>query len=389
MHAYFGGRGSGKTRAAAEWIVAECLQNPGLQAGVLAMDWDAFFGVCVNGRSGIMSIIPDESIAELQIGRKRVVFANGSHIQGFTSEKPKKLRGPQFHRFWIDEPVDLWNATENFSNARGAIRLPEYGIARTMITGTPRNTPIMEEIMRLHAADESKYTISRGSMSRNVEHLDPAFVEEMYTRYPKGSTYYKQEIEGELVTEAEGAIWRSEWITHCDDSFDATTTAIGIDPADSAAGDECGIIVGSSLRDRTVRILADETLNASMLEWVERIPRIADDYGASTLVVESNFAGATLATLLKDVATRSNLSIKWVQAKGDKATRARPVAALYEAGIVKHANEGLSKLENEMLLWEPSHSRQSPNRIDACVHLVNALRFDASGGGSSFNPYNI
>jgi phage terminase large subunit-like protein len=70
-----------------------------------------------------------------------------------------------------------------------------------------------------------------------------------------------------------------------------------------------------------------------------------------------------------------------VQARGKKHARAEPTAALYEAGKVKHMplpeGPGLDQLESQQATWEPT-DRESPDRIDALVHLVEFL-FKGSG----------
>jgi len=91
---------------------------------------------------------------------------------------------------------------------------------------------------------------------------------------------------------------------------------------------------------------------------------------------------------MTEMADRHGLSVEWVNARGDKATRARPVAALYEAGLVEHA-PGLEALETELLLWEPARSRSSPNRLDALVHLVDTLRLGGGGRGRAYSAYDV
>lgn len=390
IHTYLGGRGSGKTRAAAEWIVRRCLEHAGERAAVLAMDWGAFENVCVLGESGIMSVLGDDSLAEYQIMKKRVVFANGSQIQGFTSEKPKKLRGPQHHCLWIDEPADLFDGEQCLSNARPGVRLPGPEPAQIFITGTPANVPIIQEIHRLNREDPDSYTISHGSMRENEANLDPLTVREMYSRYAPGSTFYEQEIEGRFVEHAEGALWQPAWVdantVAWEDVPPLDVIAIGIDPADSKSehGDECGLIVGGVAGD-TGYVLADYTLRASMLEWTEQLPAIQAALGASVGVVEGNFGGETMRTLLERVETETAGALRFetVTARGDKATRARPIAALDQAGRIKHVvgapGPDLDRLHSEMFTWEPGTNARSPNRIDAYAHLFTKLLLHGGG----------
>jgi hypothetical protein len=63
-----------------------------------------------------------------------------------------------------------------------------------------------------------------------------------------------------------------------------------------------------------------------------------------------------------------------VHASRGKATRAEPVAALYEQRRVVHvgAADRFEKLERQMVEWDPTQ-RVSPDRVDALVWAVTDL----------------
>jgi len=54
-----------------------------------------------------------------------------------------------------------------------------------------------------------------------------------------------------------------------------------------------------------------------------------------------------------------------VRATRGKFTRAEPVAALYEQGMVSHIDKGLEILENQMCTYVAGVSTKSPDRLDA------------------------
>jgi phage terminase large subunit-like protein len=61
-----------------------------------------------------------------------------------------------------------------------------------------------------------------------------------------------------------------------------------------------------------------------------------------------------------------------VHAKRGKATRAEPVAVLYEQGRVSHVG-ALARLEDQLTTWDPASNRESPDRLDALVYAVTEL----------------
>ncbi len=66
-----------------------------------------------------------------------------------------------------------------------------------------------------------------------------------------------------------------------------------------------------------------------------------------------------------------------VHASRGKQTRAEPIAAQYEKGIVHHVGK-FQALEDEMCLWIPGDP--SPNRMDAVVWTLTELMLGAVPG---------
>jgi hypothetical protein len=98
---FMGGRGSGKTRAGAEWVAA---QARGRKAGRIALIGPTFHDVrevMVEGQSGLRALGLGRPTYEAS--RKRVVWANGAQAYCFSAEDPESLRGPQFDAAWCDE----------------------------------------------------------------------------------------------------------------------------------------------------------------------------------------------------------------------------------------------------------------------------------------------
>ena len=397
-HLTMAGRGFGKTRSGAEWALDECTRMPGCMFGILAPTYDHGEKVCLFGESGVMSLLADRSTAKWNAYKHQLTFANGSIITLYSSEHQRQLAGPQFHRFWIDEPADLSHGLEAWKKLRPAVRLrPTDGTpARVFITGTPAPVPLVQHIHELHQKHPSLYTLSKGRTIDNEENLDPMMVQELYERY-KGSRYFLQEMEGELLLQAEGALWHAEVLARQKVAYDSDMhfdeTIVALDPAVSTDknADETGIIVAAKA-GTLAYVLADYSVRASALDWARLAYKIAERHGARKIVYERNLAGPLMEDILKKVLHENNSKIKLVrvQAKKAKQFRAEPVAALYEAERVFHLtntpNEwgSLDKLESQMTTWEPS-DRKSPDRIDAAVHAIDHLLIKGAGGARVYS----
>jgi phage terminase large subunit-like protein len=390
------------TRAGAEWILNECISMPGTMAGILAPTYDHGIKVCLFGESGVMSLLADHSTVKWNEYKKQLTFANGSMITLYSSEHQKNLAGPQFHRFWIDEPADLAHGMRAWKKLRPAVRLPtiDGSPARILITGTPAPVPLVQHIWELTQKNPEIYTLSNGRTMDNEANLDPMMVQELYERY-KGSRYFLQEMEGQLLLQADGALWTSQVIhgntIPYDKAMHFDEVVVSIDPAVSTEkhADETGIIV-AGISEKNCYILADYSVKASALDWIRKAYSIAQKHGARKILYERNLAGPMIEDVFKKVLQEHNSKIKLVkvQARKSKGVRAEPIAALYEAGRVFHVSDtpdswgSLEKLESQMTTWEPKDSK-SPDRIDALVHAVNYLLVKGAGGARVYTSKDI
>lgn len=103
-----GGRGSGKTRAGAEWVNSivqgfpPFRPRPTLSIALVGETLADVREVMVDGPSGIMAVSRGER-PRFEVTRRRLVWANGATAAMFSSEDPDSLRGPQFDAAWGDE----------------------------------------------------------------------------------------------------------------------------------------------------------------------------------------------------------------------------------------------------------------------------------------------
>jgi phage terminase large subunit-like protein len=181
---------------------------------------------------------------------------------------------------------------------------------------------------------------------------------------------YRQEIMAEDIDEAPGALFKRSDIekgrvAKLPETIDSCV--VGVDPTASSTGDEAGIITVAKAKNEWY-IIKDVSRQGSPQQWATAS---VDEYlrmEAGWLVAEKNNGGEMVESVIKQV--NPSVRVKLVSATRGKATRAEPVAALYEQGRVHHVGS-FPKLEDEMSMWQPGDP--SPNRMDALVWGVTFL----------------
>ena len=368
-----GGRGSGKTRAGAEWVHGLASGTvPGLgSGGRIALIGETFADareVMVDGVSGILRIARTAR-PSYETTRKRLVWPSGAVAQLFSSEDPESLRGPQFEAAWCDELGKWRHQRETWDMLQFGLRLGER--PRQAVTTTPRPGALLQALMQDRAT-----AISHMRTVDNAAHLSADFLNAMQARYG-GTRLGRQELDGELITDREDGLWRRDQIealsvrTH----GPLNRIVIAVDPPASgeAKGSCCGIIAaGLDGEGRTV-VLADGSVEgASPDAWARAAVKLYRRFDADCVVAEVNQGGDMVRAVLTTV--DATLPIRTVRASRGKWLRAEPVAALYEQGKVVHAGR-FSALEDQMCDFGPDglSSGRSPDRLDALVWAVTEL----------------
>ncbi len=104
-----GGRGSGKTRAGAEWVRAAAMGNRLLfpqaveRVALVGETYGDVREVMIEGPSGLLAVHPRLERPHWIPSRRRLEWPNGTVGQVFSSEDPDALRGPQFSAAWADD----------------------------------------------------------------------------------------------------------------------------------------------------------------------------------------------------------------------------------------------------------------------------------------------
>ncbi len=141
-----GGRGSGKTRAGAEWVhrIASAGKQSDLRIALVAETLGDAREVMIDGISGICRIARRCRPA-FEVSRRRLIWPNGAMAQVFSSEDPESLRGPQFHMAWADELGKWKYPQETWDMLQFGLRLGEA--PRQLVTTTPRPIPLLKALL--------------------------------------------------------------------------------------------------------------------------------------------------------------------------------------------------------------------------------------------------
>ncbi|OLP61917.1 DNA-packaging protein [Xaviernesmea oryzae] len=369
-----GGRGSGKTRAGAEWVHGlACDAARPIRIALVAETLGDAREVMVDGVSGIARIAR-RLRPSLEPSRRRLVWPNGSIAQLFSSEDPESLRGPQFDFAWCDELGKWRHAQETYDMLQFALRLGAD--PRILVTTTPRSTPLLKGLI-----DDRETVIARIRTADNQAHLSPGFLSAMNRRYG-GTRLGRQELDGELIEDREDALWsraRLEAI-RCPSPGPLGRIVVAVDPPATAGRQSCcGIIVAGLNGEGHAIVLADASVESrSPAGWARAAVEAYHRYGADRLVAEVNQGGDMVAALLKGM--DESLPLTSVRATRRKWLRAEPVAALYEQGRVRHAG-AFPALEDQMCDFGPDglSSGRSPDRLDALVWALTALLLEGQG----------
>lgn len=370
-----GGRGSGKTRAGAEWVqaLASAGARSELRIALVAETLGEAREVMVDGVSGICRIARRDR-PDFEISRRRLVWPNGAIAQIFSSEDPESLRGPQFHYAWCDELAKWKHAEETFDMLQFGLRLGQD--PRQLVTTTPRPVPLLKRLLA-----DADTRLVRMETRGNAQNLAPGFIAALERRYG-GTRLGRQEIDGELIEDREDALWKRDEIEACRLRVTEALRRIvvAIDPP-SGSGETscCGIVVAGLDAGGRAVVLADCSVEGmSPAGWANAVANAYRRFAADRIVAEVNQGGEMVAAMLRSVDAALPLTL--VRATRGKYLRAEPVAALYEQRRVVHAGRFVA-LEDQMCDFGPEglSSGRSPDRLDALVWALTALLIDGQG----------
>ncbi len=362
---YLAGRGSGKTRAAAEWIIEE-VRGGAKKLAILGATAADVRDVQVEGPSGILACSPPDFCPHYEPSKRRLTWPNGAAATLFSAERPDRLRGPQFEKGWVDE-LAAHKYPAAFDHFKFGLRLGTK--PQAVISTTPRPIRAIKEL----TADPD-CVISRGSTYDNRANLAPSFYRSIISRY-EGTTLGRQEIYAEILEELPGALWKRAAIdmSRAKKVPELARVVVAVDPATTSGqdSDETGIVAAAKGVDAHYYVLADYSCRLSPARWAKNVVSAYYRHKADRIVAETNNGGDLVETVIRTV--DGEVSYKKIAASRGKVTRAEPVSSLYEQGRVHHA--GIFRdLEDQMCNFFPEGGPKADDRVDALVWAITELK---------------
>ncbi|TIX49389.1 DNA-packaging protein [Alteraurantiacibacter aquimixticola] len=371
------GRGFGKTRAGAEWVNEIARTTPDARIALIGSSIGEARAVMVEGESGIMACSADHARPVFEASLRRLTWPNGAQACLYSAAEPEGLRGPQHSHAWCDE-IAKWDnssdrALSSWNNLQMGLRLGKE--QRLLATTTPRAVPLLRRLF--DEQEKLGMVVTRGSTHDNDANLPASFIEAMDRQFGQ-SMLGRQELNGEMLEDIEGALWNRSLLESCRQAVspeEVVRIVVGVDPPASAHGDACGIVVAGVTAEGQGKVLADRSVaNASPEKWAREVAATMSEWQADRVIAEANQGGAMVESVLR--AADCQMPIRLVHASRGKVARAEPIAALYEAGRVNHVGQH-AMLEDELCGLMTGGSYQgpgrSPDRADALVWALTEL----------------
>jgi phage terminase large subunit-like protein len=378
-----GGRGSGKTRAGAEAILQAVRTGQARRIALIGETLHDVTEVMVYGDSGIIASSLNIERPKFNRSERKLIFPNGAEAAIFSAKDPDSLRGPQFDFAWCDEFAKWAHPEKVRTMLAMSLRIGNH--PRQIITTTPRPLKILRQLI-----DSPTTIMSHASTFANSAYLANDYLRNMRSRY-ENTRIGRQELEGMLFDDFEGSLWNRQMLevqrlTKAPALSDQSRIVVAVDPPISShsGSDECGIIVAcTDFNDpKKAYILADlsgKGMTPAM--WAKRAVDAYYTYNADRIVAEVNQGGEMVRTVIETI--DSTVPFKGVFARRGKISRAEPIAALYEKGIIYHAGH-FPELEDQMCGFTVDHiyakNTKSPDRVDALVWALTELMLMGEAG---------
>jgi predicted phage terminase large subunit-like protein len=378
------GRGAGKTEACSRYFCAYMRANPGHRGRIIAPTLGDAVEACVQGPSGVQSIDPEVRFLPSAPGGSKLVWPNGSEALVLGTHAPAdvdRLRASgNRHIDWWEEMAANRQLEDAWAQAEFGLRLGDrpHSIAST----TPRNTTAYRAIRELPGT-----VVTSGSIHDNP-HLSEKLKARLVDRYA-GTRLGRQELDGELLEDVQGALWSRRVLDHCrvDKAPELAVVVVAIDPASTSGpeADDTGMIVAGLGVDGHGYVLDDRTCHIDPEAWARRAIQAYHAHKADRIIAEVNNGGDMVQTIIRTV--DPNVPYKAVHASRGKQTRAEPVSALFgsideDGQVVReprvHIVGSLPDLEDQLCLWVPGED-DSPDRLDAMVWALTDLMLTTHG----------
>ena len=329
--------------------------------------------------SGLMQIHSKDFRPIYEPSKRRLTWPNGAVASIYNGTEPDQLRGPQHDAAWCDELAKWRYAHEAWDQLQFGLRTGKN--PQVCITTTPRPIQLLKRIIA-----ESETVVTRGSTFDNSSNLAPKFLQTILQKYG-GTRLGRQELEAELLEQAEGSLWKRDQIERLRVAVyqlpPLIRIVVAIDPNASSAEDanECGIICAGLGENGHAYVLDDISGVFVPNDWASRAIHLHRERRGDRIIAEINNGGEMVENTLCMVDPSIPYSAVW--ASRGKVTRAEPISALYEQGRVHHVGP-FSRLEDQMCAFTIDFDRRemgySPDRVDALVWALTELMIEGEGG---------
>lgn len=385
---FVGGRGCGKSATGSEFVREKINRKPydmKLRFGLVSRTTADVRDTMIKGDSGLLATFPPSQRPEYIAHLREVRFHDGSVGLCFSSQEPDQIRGPQFH-FSVADELAAWDFSPDDSgltawdNLQIATRLGQA--PQIYAATTPRRIPAVKKLFK-DAGEGDRVHLITGASTYDNPYLSATYLETMTGLYG-GTRLARQELQGELIGDVEGAMWSLDQIDDLRIKLrempeNLPYVVIGVDPTVSEKpGDECGIIVARATGDRNplkryAYIIGDHSVLAPPKVWAKKVVELAREYNAP-VIAETNQGGQLIKDTIHTI--DPTIRIRTVHARKGKELRAEPVTLAYDQRRVIHAGE-FPQLEDQMTTWLREDG-ESPDRLDAMVYALSALVVSAS-----------
>lgn len=384
------GRRGGKTIGVATRAVKRFLKGRRILYAAPTMDQVERFWVAVN--RALAEPVAAGLFVKNETTRTIELLGTDQRIRAKTAWNADSLRGDFCHDLILDEfqlmDEGAWNDVgapmliDNNGDAVFVFTPPSLHSRSTTKARDPQHaTKFFRKAVEKEKANPKRWATFHFT-SKDNPHVSAEAITELAQDMTELS--YRIEILGEDIDEAPGALWTRDIVEASRmhtalPGFDRIVVAV--DPSASSTGDEAGVITAGRA-EWAGYVLEDNSVQGSPTTWATAAVQAYHRHKAACIVAEANNGGEMVRITIHTV--DPDVPVRLVHAARGKATRAEPVAALFEVTEQKPRRRGFFAgtfplLEDELCLWQPGDN--SPNRLDAMVWAFWELLIDDDDDG--------
>lgn len=300
----------------------------------------------------------------------RILFRGIKTSSGNQTAKLKSLHGITD---WVLEEAEEMQEAEDFETIDDSIRTAKIP-NRIIVVMNPsfKKHFVYQKFIEKKRADtvhiHTDYRI-------NWDNLDENYRNKILETKKANPLRYEHVYLGRWLEDREGLLWTRQIIDRSRVAVVPTLrrVVIGIDPAissDPNKSDETGIIAAGVDENGNGYLLEDGSGHYTPTGWATEAKRLAEKWNADCYVAEKNQGGDMVQTVIRQVDTSTR--VKLVTATKGKFVRAEPVFSYYEQLRIFHVGT-FTKLEAQMITFNPDKTKQSPDRVDALVWAFTDL----------------